>query len=976
MSGTCLFCNAPLSAGRFCPACGAEQLEKKEGGDVDPLIGRILADRYEIQELINAGGMGRVYRGRQRALERKVAIKFVHAHLAGAEAIVSRFLVEAQTASRLNHPNVVSIFDFGRTPEAEGGLLYLVMELLSGPDLAKVLDSLTSAMPFKRVVDILCQTLGALGEAHALGITHRDVKPENILLETKRTGGDLVKVIDFGIAKLGAGKGLTQAGQVVGTPYYMAPEQASGKEVGPSVDLYAVGAVLFEMLTGRLLFDGPNPGAIMAHQLFSPRPDPREVAPEREIPDALAEVCLSAIAIDPDLRFPDAESFAEALVEALPASSAPPRRASIAPPAARRMASAPDISIAPAAARRMASAPDISIAPESSPDIVMIASQPDPDSLGPSARARAATTPVGVARADPRADAPVGTPRADPRADTAASAPQAEVVRAPARAASVRIEAVRAPSSRAPAAVAPPAAATGTHPRRTSAPRKRVVPPPIARRVRPQETLPLVERSDDVAWARGLLAGGSQAVCLVLWGAAGAGRSRLLRAVADAVEDGGALAVDAPTAPPPAGEVSGAGLRRIIPLLLGGGDPVQLAEDNEATPLEREGLRRIFGGKASNTTTPLRRVAAAAFEWAARLSLEGAGRPVVLLVDDIDHLDGASRTALNDLVVSGAPPRFHVVTTSLSAGTALLGDVHVRRVKGLSPEGAAKVLAGAPQLERPGPREGGLEPLYLEQLLRWHAEEAVRQSPPRRLAELVEWRIRNLPAAQRRTLQAIAVVGGGTIAGLSGVVSRPEELVTSIEPLAKAGFVATIGGRTELAHAMFGEIALAIASPSAVTQLHAAAAGAAGQSELRAHHAIHGLPAFEAFLAVEECARARAACGDEDGVIAALKSGQKAARAGAQRGDVEATSGCVVFGQKLGAALIAAARLDEAAAVLGEVLGLLGPQDDGRAALLEQLATIADARDRRAEAEAFRREALALTGTGGGPRGRRVGPAA
>jgi serine/threonine-protein kinase len=324
MVGSCIACGRTLELGRFCPACGAEQHAR--GPLDDPLIGRVIADRYEVLGLINVGGMGSVYRARHRALDRLVAVKLVHPHLLSSDDVVARFMLEAQTASRFNHVNVVGIYDFGRMPLDEGGRLFLVMEHLSGPDLATVLLREGALAP-PRAVGILLQMLGALGEAHQQGIVHRDIKPENVILEPRRSA-ELVKIIDFGIAKAVAGRRVTAEGRVMGTPVYMAPEQTVAEPPGPSVDLYASGVMLFQLLTGRLPFDGPTAEVVMSAQRVAPRPDPRAAAPDRPISAALARVCLRAIDIDPDRRFATAEAFADALREVLAHDDDAPARSS------------------------------------------------------------------------------------------------------------------------------------------------------------------------------------------------------------------------------------------------------------------------------------------------------------------------------------------------------------------------------------------------------------------------------------------------------------------------------------------------------------------------------------------------------------------------------------------------------------------------------------------------------------------------
>jgi serine/threonine-protein kinase len=308
----CKQCNAPLSGGAFCGSCGARQVPQE--AVADPLIGAILGDRYEVIELLNSGGMGRVYRGVQRALDRSVAIKIIDPRLVSrvdSQEVTARFLTEARAASQLNHPHVVSIFDFGHASE---GQLFIAMELLQGPTLGKVIRT-DGPLPIARVARILRQVLAALGEAHYLGITHRDVKPDNIILERPRGSVDHVKVIDFGIAKAGT-RALTRAGRAIGTPYYMSPEQAKGLPGTPSMDLYSAGVILFELLTGRVPFDDSSAGKVLDMHISARRPDPREVAPGRKIPAELARVCLKALEIDPEARFPDAESFAKAIAAA------------------------------------------------------------------------------------------------------------------------------------------------------------------------------------------------------------------------------------------------------------------------------------------------------------------------------------------------------------------------------------------------------------------------------------------------------------------------------------------------------------------------------------------------------------------------------------------------------------------------------------------------------------------------------------
>ena len=276
-------------------------------------MGVVLPGGYVLQECIGGGGMGLVYRAEQSALGRSVAVKIVHSYLLSDESVAARFINEARLASRLNHPNSVAVIDFGCTDE---GLLYLVMEHLRGRDLARVLaeDGLLS---FERVIDILRQLLDVLTEAHQLDIVHLDLKPDNIILEPTRRGGDFVKVVDFGLARMLAGSTGTSGPSktIAGTPDYMSPEQCRGEGPDARSDLYSVGVILFLLLTGKLPFEAPAPTQVLLNHLSAAPSDPRVVRPERGIPDGLVEVLMRALEKSPHARFQSAIEFSEALAE-------------------------------------------------------------------------------------------------------------------------------------------------------------------------------------------------------------------------------------------------------------------------------------------------------------------------------------------------------------------------------------------------------------------------------------------------------------------------------------------------------------------------------------------------------------------------------------------------------------------------------------------------------------------------------------
>jgi tetratricopeptide (TPR) repeat protein len=295
----------------YCPTCGFPVGTLGDSSE-DRFIGQTLPGGYHILDLISIGGMGRVYRAEQSALGRTVAVKIIHPHLLADENSVVRFMTEARAASRLNHPNSIAVFDFGRTDD---GQPYLVMEFLRGKDLARIAYE-DGPLPIPRIINVLQQVLAALAEAHDLGIIHRDLKPENVILEPMRRGGDFVKVLDFGLAKLKAeplATNVTSPGIVCGTPDYMAPEQGRGDPIDGRSDLYAVGVILFQLLTGKLPFEAESPTQVVMMHLSMPVPDPRQVAPERAVPEILVGVVRKALAKDPGHRFQDALEFSDGL---------------------------------------------------------------------------------------------------------------------------------------------------------------------------------------------------------------------------------------------------------------------------------------------------------------------------------------------------------------------------------------------------------------------------------------------------------------------------------------------------------------------------------------------------------------------------------------------------------------------------------------------------------------------------------------
>jgi serine/threonine-protein kinase len=310
----CSQCGTEIAVGvNFCPTCGREA---KALDVADPLIGRCIANKYVIEHLLGSGAMGCIYRGQHTALDRRVAIKVLHSHLVDNENMVLRFMREARAASRLSHPNIVTLLDFGQ--DGVDGLLYLVMEYLEGRSLQVIMDS-ESPLGFRRAFNLSRQILSALDEAHDLGVVHRDLKPDNIIVTLSRRKVETVKVVDFGLAQVLGGDDvkLTAPGLICGTPTYISPEQARSPEVGPPSDIYSFGVILYEMITGKLPFSAQSSYAMVAKHLTEPAPHPAERAPERGVPEALAQTMLRCLEKEPDERFPDAMALLDALSEVI-----------------------------------------------------------------------------------------------------------------------------------------------------------------------------------------------------------------------------------------------------------------------------------------------------------------------------------------------------------------------------------------------------------------------------------------------------------------------------------------------------------------------------------------------------------------------------------------------------------------------------------------------------------------------------------
>jgi serine/threonine-protein kinase len=287
----------------------------EEPAAVDPLLGRTLDDKYHLEARLGIGGMGTVYRARHVLIDRPVAIKVLNQRFVEDEAARTRFRREARAAGRLQHTNAVTVTDFG---ESHDGYVYIVMELLEGRTLRDVLAK-EAPLDAARSVSLMMQISAAVAAAHEAGIIHRDLKPANIFIVQRAEVPAVVKVLDFGIAKLAAESleedepmTLTAVGAMIGTPRYMSPEQCDGAELTPAADVYSLGVILYEMLTGAVPFSGSTPLAIaMKHTAEVPR-SPGEIV--SSIPPALEEVVLHTLEKRPEDRPANAAEFRKELL--------------------------------------------------------------------------------------------------------------------------------------------------------------------------------------------------------------------------------------------------------------------------------------------------------------------------------------------------------------------------------------------------------------------------------------------------------------------------------------------------------------------------------------------------------------------------------------------------------------------------------------------------------------------------------------
>ena len=851
-------------------------MEKLQEQSADPLIGCTLPGGHTVLELIDVGGMGRVYRAEQKMLGRTVAVKIIHPHLLGDETVEARFITEARAASQLNHPNSVGVIDFGKFE----GRLYMVMEYIRGRDLATVAHE-EGPLDVERIVDVLCQTLAALEEAHHIGIIHRDLKPENIVLAPLRSGGDFVKVLDFGLAKVleaAHSKRITDPGMVCGTPEYMAPEQARGDKIDHRTDLYACGVLLYELLAGQLPFEGASPREVVLMHLSKLPPDLRVVAPDRDVPPALHDIVAKAMAKDPADRIQTASELAREL------------RAVIADKTEE---------------------PVVALSKCSNCGAMMPATQKFCGECGTSMADEASSQLPGPAAKLPSKDIAVS--------------------------------------------------------------RK------------------LVGRNEELESLLDLRQAAQQSlVSASISGHAGVGRTRLVSEFLHEAEQHGDVVVL--TRPDPWWVQRGyyalrEAVRRLADLPQDGGGP---ADWRAASPETRAGLDAIFERSESSSNEPKQRrrwsatpplgpgegnrrlLVAEALRWALGQAAQrsSAGR-VVLAVDDLDAVDGASRNAFLDVV--NDPPLASVLMLGIHRTSFEPGweGTEQLELEGLPTTVAVTLMVDDDDRDRAAgsvpsnvEQDGGqdihtsrvtvrrVSPMYVVQLARFTGEGG--SDPPPKLADLIALRIERLRAETRRVLQAVAVLGDRSrSAQLVALLPDVQELSHYLGELESDGFITSHDGMVSTSHPLIRDVTLASMPAAVRKRLHAKARGHFGVDgekiplEADALHAYFAGNSFEALMLLEKMAEAARGRDDLAGCIGALHMALELARHEMVRGELDDPVGAVLmFSCKLGDALAADGKQTDAEGVLTEALNLAGPSSAERSRILASLANVAKGRGR------------------------------
>lgn len=838
-----------------------------------------------------------MYRAEQIALGKTVAIKVIHPHLISDESATARFYTEARASSRLNHPNSVSVLDFGRTDD---GLLYLVMEFLRGKDLAHVLWE-EGPLPAPRAIHVMRQVLAALSEAHELGIIHRDIKPENVLIERLRTGEDFVKVLDFGLAKVRAdvAPSVTAPGIVCGTPDYMAPEQGRGDPLDPRSDLYSCGVLLFQLLTGRVPFESDSPTQTVLLHMTAPPPDPRTLQPG--IPDALAEITLKALSKAREDRFQTAVEFAEALASVVRTEETAYTRRSWTAAAGESTSICPNCNASVAAGVKFCSECGSRIQGPSDKRYSSMLPPRSVESLQP--RSGAVTAMLPQHARDSRPPREGATTQSDLSVLTfvGRETELSRLEQARTRALSGKMVAVRIQGE----------GGSGKH---------RLVQTLLERSRARGDRVVSVE--PDVTWAGVAYAPIARCVRDSLGIGPNDSPLRWLDSVRTDLSDVDDRAVRAgfeelftPDGP---AHLDGHSRREAVVKAL--------------TFALRQGARQSLTGLMVLAVEQLHRMDTASLGVLTALTSYPLAMPLLLVGTHSLRFD---------------PRWIHSEVITLAG---LTRDQALAVLHDVLPTGASEAIAA---IDAVGEE---ILPLYVDQVARWITEGGGQ--PPTRLVDLVSARLERLPAKSRRVVQALALIGEADSTELGRVLNEEIDSGT-VRALRLHGWITVKkddkGERYRMAHALLREVAEASIPAAARSELHARILDVLSDGSLpveaRALHAAHAGDAFQALLLLERVGDRFAARGDDVGAALAFRRGLERARQEVLRGEMdESERALAIFARKLGDALTRAGEVTEAEGVLREALELLPRNDPEWPRLQGSLARALYARGRTPDA--------------------------
>jgi len=840
------------------------------------LVGMVIEGKYELTDLIGEGAMGWVYQGRHRSLDSTIAVKLMKPATEPDDTRDQRFEQEARAASRLNNPHIISIIDFGRTP---GGVLYIVSEYLRGDTLSELIED-EGSLPLRRALKIMDQVLSAVDEAHSAGLVHRDMKPENIVITPLRSGEDFVKILDFGIAKLGepGSRRLTMQGQLFGTPAYMSPEQIRGQEVTPRTDLYACALILYEMLAGQEPFQSESVMEVLSLQLHA-EPEPlRERAPTADIPAALEAVVMQGMRKDPAARFVSASEFREQIHRAVRFQS------QMVPAIDGRACEACGHPLSEGArfcpgcgSRYTPQEPDAR--PERGPED-SAPTPTDPPPPGPPIKSTApatAPTSMAVGRSDAGAGgaaawaADAATREGDRGLPEAASSPPAghfqRTQAFPSQTHGAPLGSAAEPSPESPK---PPPATS----RRQASPEIYTT---LQRRLAKERSvhLRLVGRGAELRQLDGLFAGPARVAEII--GPQGGGRSRLLQAAGE-MAGARSLSVLSTGADPHLTRLPWYPVQRLLRQLLSLDSQAKWAQAPPSMErLQRgaldagleagdvPGLAELFGierlqGEVEHAVRRRETYAAALrLVRSPRIAAHG----ICLLFDDADDYDGATRAWLQDLASGAGDAPVYVV---LAAEQPVMRDetscVRVEPAP-LGPEAVDHLMSEAlergadwPELvETVATSSRGL-PLHVEQVIRLLAEGGTEVDLP--LGDLLSVRFGRLPSDALRLLQCVCIFGAeASLAAVRSLYGEGAPLADAARLLERRGILSTADDTLRVTHPLCAANVRASMPADARRELHGRAFRYLSEIGVPAIHRAHH--AAEAHLGEEALEQLRAA---------------------------------------------------------------------------------------------------------------------